>query len=77
MIDVETTFTYHSPKGDQPKRYERIRAKARELAELYLIDTPPSREQSIALTNLEQSVMWANKAIAVNEAERERFDGRV
>lgn len=26
---------------------------------------PPSRERSLALTNLEQSAMWATKAIAL------------
>jgi hypothetical protein len=29
--------------------------------------TPESREQSLALTNLEQAVMWANAAIARRE----------
>lgn len=60
-------FTYHPPKGDQPQRYEAIRAKAKELAELIYDSTPESREQSIAMTNLEQSVFWANAAIARNE----------
>lgn len=30
----ENTYTYHAPKGDQTARYEKLRAKARELAEL-------------------------------------------
>ena len=64
---IEKAFTYHAPKNDQPARYERIRNEARSLA--YTIEqlTPKSREQSLALTNLEQSVMWANAAIARNE----------
>lgn len=62
-------FTYHKPFGDQPIRYETLREAARSLAVLIVELTPGSREQSIALTNLEQAVFWANAAIARNEAE--------
>ena len=64
---IENNFTYHPPKGDQPERYEAIREGAKALA--YLIENlcPDSREKSLALTNLEQSVMWSNSAIARNE----------
>ena len=62
-------FVYHSPKEDQPQRYEALRAQAKELALKILTLTPPSREQSLALTNLEQAVMFANAAIARNEGE--------
>jgi hypothetical protein len=64
---IETNFKYHAPKGDQPERYERIRAKAKELALLINEDTPHSREQSLAFTALEEVVMQANAAIARNE----------
>ncbi len=64
---IESDFTYHPPKGDQPERYERIRSSARIFAHFILASTPESREQSLALTNLEQAVMWANAAIARNE----------
>jgi hypothetical protein len=64
---INNTFTYHSPKDDQPQRYGAIRAKARELAELILGETPAGREQALAMTNLEQAVFWANAAIARGE----------
>lgn len=67
MKDFESVYTYHTPKADQPQRYEAIRAKARELAELIEKRCPDSREKSLAHTNLEQAVMWANAAIARNE----------
>ncbi len=44
-----------------------VAAKAKELAELMTNVCPPSRELSVALTELETSVMWANAAIARNE----------
>lgn len=67
MKKLENTYTYHAPKGDQPKRYEAIRAKARELAELIEASCPESREKSLANTRLEEAVMWANASIARNE----------
>lgn len=64
---IEETFTYHSPKEDQPQRYTAIREKAKELALLIAESTPPSREQSASLTQLQLAVMLANASIAVNE----------
>lgn len=64
---LENSFVYHAPKDDQPKRYEALRSKAKELAHMIDELCPNSREKSIAHTNLEQAVMWANKSIACNE----------
>jgi hypothetical protein len=65
--ELDRRFTYHTPKGDQPERYTALRASARLFAMAIVSNTPESREQSLALTNLEQAVMWANAAIARNE----------
>lgn len=64
---LENNFTYHAPKPGQQERYVAIREKAKELAYLIKNTTPKSREQSVALTELETSVFWANAAIARNE----------
>ena len=65
-IQIVNNFTYHPPKTGQPELYKEIRDKAKELA-LYLNGAvPESRELSLALTNLEQAVFWANAAIARN-----------
>ena len=66
-MDLDNVFCYHAPKGGQQERYIALRTKAKELAGLILASTPASREQSIALTNVQQAVMWANAAIAINE----------
>lgn len=66
-IQIENTFTYHSPKDDQPQRYEAIRNQAKSLAYNIVKNTPPSREQSLALTHLEEAIFFANSAIARNE----------
>lgn len=65
--ELDVRFTYHAPKGDQPERYEAIRDEGRVLAKLIVDSTPTSREQSLALTALEEAVMWANAAIARRE----------
>ncbi len=65
--DYAKRFTYHEPKADQQPRYMELRARARELAELMLESCPPSRERSLAMTKLEESVFWANAAIARRE----------
>lgn len=62
------TFTYHKPQEDQPERYTALRDKAKELAILICEMTPPSREQSLALTKLEEVSMQANAAIARHES---------
>ena len=64
---IDHNFTYHSPKAGQLLKYEQLRAEAKNLAHLIVDLTPFSREQSIALTELESCVMWANAAIARNE----------
>lgn len=63
---IEKAFRYHAPKDGQAELYIQIRTKAKEYA--YLIDklVPDSREKSLAMTKLEEAVMWANAGIARN-----------
>lgn len=65
--DLANRFTYHSPKPDQQPRYVAMREKFRELAEFILAHTPPSREQSHALTLLDDASFNANASIARHE----------
>lgn len=65
--EVETRFTYVPPRGDQTVRYVVIRAIAKELGRAINRWCPPSRERELALTALDQVVMWANAAIARRE----------
>ena len=61
---IENNFTYHAPTKDQIPKYEAIRELGKQFA--ITIDNlcPVCREASIALTELESCVMWANAAIA-------------
>lgn len=64
---IDNDFTYHAPKPGQVASYGELRKTAKDFAELLVNECPPSRELSLALTALEEVVMWANAAIARNE----------
>ena len=70
VAQLERAFTYHPPTADQIERYAAIRTNAGAFAAEIVALTPPSREQSLALTQLESAVMWANAAIARNETPK-------
>jgi hypothetical protein len=70
MIDqteLANRFIYHPPKDGQADRYIAIREEAHRLAAKLNKWVPDSREKSLAMTHLEDAVMWANAAIARNE----------
>lgn len=64
---LDNDYTYHPPIEDQQERYVHLRECGKYLAQQILRNTPPSREQSVALTLLDQVLMMANAAIARNE----------
>jgi len=63
---IENNFMYHTLKEGQLNKYEQIRSIAKKLT--YEIDDtcPASREKALAMTKLEEAVMWANASIARN-----------
>ena len=65
--DLEKRFANHPAKGDQRERYEQLWAEAKQFAYTIKRLTPYSREQSLALTHLEDTVTSAIGAIARNE----------
>lgn len=62
--EIETRFTYHAPTGNQPETYEILRSEAKDFAKTIDHLVPESREKSLAMTALENAVMWANAGIA-------------
>lgn len=65
--DLNNRFTYHKPKEGQPQKFVDIREAAKSFAFLIANSCPESREQALAITKLEECVMWANASIARNE----------
>ena len=65
--EIDHIFTHHAPKGDQQERYISLREEAWELASLINKLCPESREKSLAITKLQECVMFANASIAIHE----------
>ena len=68
--ELKNIFTYHPPKEGQVRRYSVLRDQAAEFGYTINIECPDSREKSLAITSLQQCIMWANAAIAINEVEK-------
>lgn len=64
--DINNRFVHHAPIGDQRTRYAMIRGELCAVAKDIVRLTPKSREQSLALTHLEEAMFWANASIARN-----------
>lgn len=65
--DLNNRFTYHKPFGDQPDRYEKIRAAMLKAAGVVFDLCPGSPERTRAINALDEAMMLANAAIARNE----------
>lgn len=65
--EIDELFTYHAPKGDQPQRYEVIRAAAKEFAKVLIANTQPSADQTHAIRQLRSCVMFANASVALEK----------
>ncbi len=66
MTNLEARFVHHELTPDEHRRAADVRAAY--LALVRAVDglLPPCREQALAMTHLEDSMMWAVKAIAMN-----------
>lgn len=65
--EIERNFSYHAPREDQQLRYDTIRYKAKMFTAYINEYCPDSREKSLAITKIEEAVMWANASIARND----------
>lgn len=61
---IDSDFTYHAPRDGQLEKYTTLRGAAKMFAIAIVELVPAGREQSTALTRLEEAVMHANAGIA-------------
>lgn len=61
--ELKHNFTYHAPTPKKQEVYALLREMGLEFA-IAINRLPESREKSLALTKLEECVMWANASIA-------------
>lgn len=60
---IDRNYTYHVADS-RDATFKAIRATAKTFAELINTECPDGREKSLALTKVEEAVMWANAAVA-------------
>ena len=62
---IENDFSYHPPASEDVVEYfTALRSYAKNFAHLIDSLVPDGREKSLALTRLEEAVMWANAGLA-------------
>lgn len=67
FASIEHSLTNHAPVNDSVvAAFEELREHAKALGLAMVMLCPDSRERSLAITKLEETVMWAVKAIAVH-----------
>jgi hypothetical protein len=69
--DLTNRFSYHPPTGPEDvAAYQVIRAAGLAFAKVLVANCPASRETSLAVTHVEDAVMWANAAKARHGASK-------
>lgn len=67
ITDIDHRFDYHPPRDDATRdRHEAVREVLKVAATALNMTVPDGREKSLAITALEEAMMWANAAIARN-----------
>lgn len=63
---IQNDFKYHQATTSTGPVHQHIREECQKLAEEFLRIIPDGRELSLALTKLEEAMLWANAGIARN-----------
>ncbi len=66
---MKKTYAHHAPSLASISAIKQLRQGFSDLHGLIEELTPKSREQSVAITQLETAAMWAIKALVVNDPE--------
>lgn len=64
--EIAERFSFHPGTKITGPKHDEVRAKLRGLALWVLDDIPDSRERSLALTALQEAMMWCNAAVAIH-----------
>ena len=66
---IDKPYAYHKPSDDGLMKITRLREKFSEVEQLIKEVCPESRHRSVAITNNEQTAMWAIKSVVFNDPE--------
>lgn len=61
---IKNDFSFHPATEDTAPKHDQVREICRNAALQIVAVVPAGREQSLALTHLEQAMMWGNAGIA-------------
>jgi len=64
---IDKPFAYHKPSDDGFVRITNLREAFSIVKNAIEDNCPPSRHQSVAITELETAAMWAIKAVVFND----------
>jgi hypothetical protein len=70
---IENNFKYHAPKEGQVELYGKMRGNGKALVLFIEYNVPECREKSLAITKIEEAIMWANAGIARNGGSLDEF----
>lgn len=71
--DIANRFAYHAPTTQEKRdNHSIMRQQCHQLADFLNERLPEGREKSLAITRLEEVMLWGNAAIARNGALTER-----
>jgi len=68
---IDKPYAYHKPSVDGLEKINKLREHFSEGERLINEICPNSRQKSIAITNNEQTAMWAIKSVVFNDPESE------
>lgn len=64
--EIIHNFSYHKPDADKASKHEQIRLALKNAALFIQDNVPDCREKSLAITKLEEAMLWANAGLARN-----------
>ena len=67
--EIERRLSYYAPDDAKRAKHELAREVYKDLGNFIADAIPESREKSLAVTALEESMFWANAALARPEAK--------
>jgi hypothetical protein len=70
-MPIDKPYAYHKPSPNGLDKINQLRAHFSEGERLMREICPDSRQRAVALTNNEQTAMWAIKSVVFNDPDSE------
>lgn len=64
--EIENRVSYHEPTPQAAARHQAVRETIKNAIQTIVGHVPAGREQSVAITKLEEAMFWSNAGIARN-----------